>query len=215
MCHLFHVMHLPFVVSWIMYHLSWWLWWPVPTIIPWVHGLPFSHWTLQLTLWEYMQILVKHHCYFSAACLPVYCDGHHHSCLIGLWSKTGMMPWTCLLNINVARLGKSWPNGIVHICSRAIFISLPKWVHFFKCVFYKFDTGFDLSVTLMVISQWYCLLYIDCLTELLDLSDTKLVPASDIIFWGIPYLANIILTVLIRLSTDNPSNLLMTGNLLL
>ena len=38
------------------------------------------------------------------------------SCLIGLQSKTGMMPQTCLLNINVARLGKPWPNGIVHIC---------------------------------------------------------------------------------------------------
>ena len=32
---------------------------------------------LQLTLWEYMQILVKHHCYLSAACLPVCFDGCH------------------------------------------------------------------------------------------------------------------------------------------
>ena len=48
-----------------------------------------------------------------------------------------------------------------------------------------------------------------------NLSEMKLVPASDIIFWGIPYLANIILTVLIRLSADNPSNVLTTGHLLL
>ena len=40
-----------------------------------------------------------------------------------------------------------------------------------------------------------------------NLSETKLVPMSDIIFLGIPYLVNIICTVLIRLSHDNPSNL--------
>ena len=34
---------------------------------------------LQLTLQEYMQTLVKHHCHFSAACLAVCYDAHHHS----------------------------------------------------------------------------------------------------------------------------------------
>ena len=46
------------------------------------------------------------------------------------------------------------------------------------------------------------------------ISEMKLVPASDIIFWGIPYSANNILTVLTQLSADNLSTLLMTGNLL-
>ena len=45
-----------------------------------------------------------------------------------------------------------------------------------------------------------------------NLSAAKLVPASDIIFGGIPYLANIIFTALTRLSADRPSSLLMTAN---
>ena len=46
-----------------------------------------------------------------------------------------MMPQTCLLNMSVARLGKLWPSGIVHICSRAIFTSLPELVHFLNVCF--------------------------------------------------------------------------------
>ena len=43
MCCLLHVILLPFVVSCIVYAWSWWLWSPVSTTIPWVHGLPSSH----------------------------------------------------------------------------------------------------------------------------------------------------------------------------
>ena len=43
MYHLLHVIHLPFDVSCIVYDLSWWLWLPVSTIIPWVHGPLSSH----------------------------------------------------------------------------------------------------------------------------------------------------------------------------
>ena len=35
------------------------------------------------------------------------------------------MPQTCLLNNSFAGLSKPGPNGVVHICSRAIFMSLP------------------------------------------------------------------------------------------
>ena len=86
---------------------------------------------LQLMLWGEMQTLVKHHCYLYVACLLACCDACHHSLSkIGLWSKTGMMLQTCLLNISVAGLGNPWPNGVVWICSRAMFMSLPELVHF-------------------------------------------------------------------------------------
>ena len=42
MCHLFLEMCLPLFVSWVTYDLSWSLWSPLPTTIPWVHGLPSS-----------------------------------------------------------------------------------------------------------------------------------------------------------------------------
>ena len=47
-----------------------------------------------------------------------------------------------------------------------------------------------------------------------NFSETKFVPVSDISFRGMPYLANITFVVVIKLSADNPSNLLMMGNLL-
>ena len=40
------------------------------------------------------------------------------------------MPQTCLLNNNDAGLSKPGPNGVVHICSRAIFMSPPDSAHF-------------------------------------------------------------------------------------
>ena len=36
-----------------------------------------------------------------------------------------------------------------------------------------------------------------------NLSEAKFVPASDIIFWGMPYSANIILTALVRFDDGN------------
>ena len=49
----------------------------------------------------------------------------------------------------------------------------------------------------------------------LNFSETKLVPASDISFCGIPYSVNIDDTALMRCSTDSPCSFLMIGNLLL
>ena len=112
------------------------------------------------------------------------------SCPIGLWSKTGMMPQTCLLNINVAGLSKPWPNGIVCICSRAIFMSLPELEHFLNVHFINLIQ----ASTCPLLWWWYandttCSTLI-VLQNCWNLSDTKLVPASDIIFWGIPYSVN-------------------------
>ena len=45
MCHLLHIILLPFVVSCTVYAWLWWLQSPVLTTIPWVHGPPSSHWT--------------------------------------------------------------------------------------------------------------------------------------------------------------------------
>ena len=45
MCHLLHVICLPFVVHCMTYAQSWWLWSLMLTIVPWVHSLQSSHWT--------------------------------------------------------------------------------------------------------------------------------------------------------------------------
>ena len=142
MCHLLHVMHLPLVVSCIVYDLSWWLWLPVPTTVPWVHSPLSSCWTTTAdTTGIHVntgEVLLLFFC-----CLPInfLWWSSSQSCVIGLQSKTGMMLWTCLLNRNVTGLGKPWPNSVVWICSRAIFMSLPQLEYVFKCVLYEFDTG--------------------------------------------------------------------------
>ena len=126
-----------------------------------------------------------------------------------------MMPQTCLLNSIVAGLGKSGPNGVVCICNKAIFMSLPDSAHFLNvcCI------NLIHASTCPLLWWWYandtaCSTLI-VLQNCQNLSETKFVPASDIIFWGIPYSANIILTALVRFSADSPTNLLMMGNLLL
>ena len=78
MCHLFDVMHLPFVVSWIVYDLLWWLWSPLSTTVPWVHSLPSFHWTTTADLLGYKKTLVGHYCHFCVACPWACSNGHHH-----------------------------------------------------------------------------------------------------------------------------------------
>ena len=114
MWHLLHVMHLPLVMHCIMYDLSWWLWLPMPTTVPWVHGLPSSCWT---TTADSMGI---HGNIAEASLVLFYCLStsllwwsSSQSLTRGLQSITGMMPQTCLLNINVAGLSKPWINGII------------------------------------------------------------------------------------------------------
>ena len=50
--------------------------------------------------------------------------------------------------------------------------------------------------------------------KVLNLSETKLPPESDIIFFGNLYSTKIILNVSMKLSADKSSVFLMTGNLL-
>ena len=84
---------------------------------PWptVFSLDCYSWSYG-NIWKYWWSIIVILCCLSTSLLWWLSS---QSCLIGLQSKTGMMPWTCLLNITVAGLGKPGPNGIVHICSRA------------------------------------------------------------------------------------------------
>ena len=96
-----------------------------------------------------------------------------------------------------------------------MFLSLPESVHFFNVYFMNFIQ----ALTCPLLCWWYtddiaCSNLTD-LQNCQNLSDTKLVPASDIILRGIPYSANIVFTIFIRLSAERPSSLLTTGNLLL
>ena len=182
------------------------------------HGSTICHphaGLLQLTLWEYLIILVRYHCHFFFVSTSLVWWSSSQSCPIGFWSTTGIMPQTCLLNIMVARLGRPWPIGIVHNCNSAMFLFLPDLAHFL-------DIGF---INLMQASTcpllwwWYandivCSMLID-LQKCLNFSETKLVPASDISFHGIPYSVNIDDTALMSYSADSPCSFLMIGNLLL
>ena len=107
----------------------------------------------------------------------------------GLQSMTGMMPWTGLLNINVAGLGKPWPNGVVWIWRSAMFMSLPELVHVLNVYFMNFMQASPWPL----LWCWYaddvvCYILTD-LQNWWNLSDTKLVPTSDISLQGMPYLA--------------------------
>ena len=104
------------------------------------------------------------------------------SCMMGLQSKTGMMPWTFLLNINVARLSKPWPNDILRICSRDIFMSLPKLAHFLNVHFMNL-----IQASTCPLLWWWNTNVTACsmlivLQNCQNLSATKLVHASNIIF---------------------------------
>ena len=126
-----HVMHLPLDVNCIVYDFLWWFLLPVLTTVPWVHGPPSSHWT---TTADPIGI----HENVTAVSLSFFC------CLLrilawwwssqswtrGLRSMTGIMLQTGLLNLNVARLGKSWPNGVVWIWRSAMFMSVSELAHF-------------------------------------------------------------------------------------
>ena len=104
------------------------------------------------------------------------------SCPIGLQSRTGMMPQTCLLSSSVAGLGKPGPNGEVCICNRAIFMSLPDLAHFLNvCLINLIQPS-----TCPLLWWWYTddVAYstLIALQKFWILSETKFVPVSDIIY---------------------------------
>ena len=91
-------------------------------------------------------------------------------------------------------------------------MSLPESTHFLNMHLIQASTW-------LLLWWWYaddvaCSILTD-LQNWQNLSDTKLVPMSNISLWGMPYSANIVFTTFIRLSAERPYSLLMTGNLLL
>ena len=216
MCCLFLEMHLPLFVSWITYDLPWWLWLPLPTTVQWVHGPPSSCWTATahpVGIFENTgEVSLS---FFFCLSTNLMWWSSLQSCPIGFQSTTGIMPWTCLLNIIVIGLGSPWPIGIVCKCNSTMFLSLPDSVHFLNvCIINLMQ-----ALTCPLLWWWHvddtaCSMLID-LQKCLNFSETKFVPASDILFCGILYSANIAVTAMMRCSTDSPCSFLMIGNLLL
>ena len=185
MCHLFCVMCLPFVVSWIVYDLLWWLWSSMLIIIPWVHSLPSSQWTATADpigiYGNTVGLLLSFLCCLSMS-LPWWSSSR--SCPMGLQSRTGIMPQTCLLNSNVARLGKPGLNGVVHICNRAMFMSLPDSAYFLNVCFINVIQ----ASTCLLLWWWYAndiaCFTLTALQNCRNLSETKFVPVSWHYFLG-------------------------------
>ena len=120
----------------ILYDLLWWLWSPFPTIVPWVHSPPSSHWT---TTVDPMGIDTKI-CEVSlfGSFLPCRCVSclwclSSLSTLTGFPSNTGIIPHTGWLNSNITRLGRPCPSGVVLICSNAMCTSPPESEQFLYC----------------------------------------------------------------------------------
>ena len=116
-----------------------WLWSPFPTIVPWVHSPPSSHWT---TTVDPMGIDTKT-CEASLFLSFLLC-----LCISWTWclsslstitdflSITGITPHTWWLNSNVARLGRPCTSGVVWICHNAMWMSPPASKHFLWCTWW-------------------------------------------------------------------------------
>ena len=124
------------------------------------------------------------------------------------------MPLIGQLNNTVVRLVSPGPSEVILICNRAICGSPLVSKDFLGVQF----TNFIHASTCPLLWWWYddentCSIFRP-LQKVLNLSEMKLPPESDIIFFGSPYSAKIILHVSIRLSPDKFSVFLMMGNLL-
>ena len=74
------------------------------------------------------------------------------------------------------------------------------------------------ALTCPLLQWWYaddtaCFMF-RLLQNLLNLSEMKFIPASDINLHGMPYSANMTFAVVMRFSVDKPSNLFITESLL-
>ena len=105
------------------------------------------------------------------------------------------------------------PSSVIWICSNAMWMSPPESTHFYSAL-NEFDAGSDLSVTLVWYADDTVWSMLSLLQKLLNFSETKLVPVSDINLCSIPYSINMTFVVVVKLSVDNPSILFITGNLL-
>ena len=160
--------------------------------------------------------------------LEVYLSLSFLACLfnIALWCSSslstptsdlsiiGIMPLIGRLNSIVAGVGSPCPSGVVHFCNMAMCESLVES----KCFFSVGFINFMQASTCPLLWWWYgdknaCSMF-RLFQKVLNLSETKLLPESDIIFLGIPYSAKIILHVNIRLSADRSLVFLLIENLL-
>ena len=188
MWHLLHVMHLLLVVSCIMYDI-------VVVMVTPANYSPMSLWSTIFSLdhycWPYGN--TRKYCWgiiFTFCCLSMSLLwwSSSQSLMRGLQSSTGMMLQTCLLNINVARFSNPWPNGMVWIWRRAIFMSLPESAHFLNVHFMDF-----IQASTCPLLWWWYADDIACSTLIAlqnwwNLSAVMLVPTSDIILQGILFL---------------------------
>ena len=133
MCFLLHVIILPIVVTCLLYDQLWWLWSPLPTIAPWVHGPPSSHWTATVDPMGGDAMTCEASLFVSFLlylCINFIWCSSSLSTLSGFLSITGIIPHTGWLNSNVARLGRPCPSGVVWICNNAMWMSPPESEHF-------------------------------------------------------------------------------------
>ena len=131
---------------------------------------------------------------------------------IGYLLIMGIMPQIGQLNNIVARPGS--PSRVIPICNRAICGSSLVSKHFLSVHF----TNFIHASTCPLVWQGYneenpCSIF-RLLQKVLNLSEMKLSPESDIFFLGSPFSAKINLHIGIRLSVHKPSVFMMKGNLL-
>ena len=114
-------------------------------------------------------------------------------------SIRGHMPLTGWLNNNVAGLGRPCPSHVVLICSNTMCISPPESAYFFIVCLMNL-----MRVSTCLLHWWWYNDNTACsmlrlLQKFLNFSEMKLLPASVINLWGMPYSANNIFTAAITL----------------
>ena len=87
----------------------------------------------------------------------------------------GTIPLVGLLNRNVAGLGNPGPIGIDLTCNRDITISI-NILSFFHSSFYA---CLCLSIAILVVWWWYCMMYAESLVEVFELLWYEVVPMSE------------------------------------
>ena len=124
------------------------------------------------------------------------------------------MPCIGWLNGSVTGLGYPGSKGVDLICNKVTYISSLVLIHLFIVCFMNFIH----TSTCLLLWRWYD----DDITysmfifwwKYLNLSEIKLSPASDIIFFGNPNSKKITLHASIKLSVDMSSAFFTIGNLL-
>ena len=217
MCCLLCMIIFPVVVTCILHDLLQWLWLPFPTILPWVHSPLSSHWTTTVgpmgrdTKACEVSLFTS---FLPCLCISILLCSSSLSTLTGFLSSTGIILHTGCLNSNVAGLGRPCPSGVVLICSNTMCTSLLVSEHFLIVCFMNFMQASTCPLPRLWYNDDTAYSMFRLLQKLLNFSETKLLPASDINLHSIPYSANTIFTVVMRFSADNPCILFITRNLL-